>query len=129
MLMVECPLCHSIFEVEDSPKNIKCPSCQGKIGYWDDVVLRAMGNTAILRKGVDYHSMRDGNHHTVKRLYSVKIDHWLNGSQIPEYDGVKGIRILTIHSNPTISWAGSGHYWCRADINQDLEIIEERRIS
>jgi len=128
--ITECPLCHEIFEVNGAlyPKNIECPDCKGKIGYWDDKILKQMGNAAILRKGVSYHSMRDGDYHTVKKLYSIKIDHWLNGSQSYEYEYDKHLRVMKINSNPTISWAGSGHYWCRADINQDLEIFLEEKI-
>lgn len=66
--MVECPLCKHIFEVERKtpefyPKNMTCPKCMKKIGFWEDADLNKLGDTAIIGKGTRYHSMKDGEYH------------------------------------------------------------------
>lgn len=68
------------------------------------------GDIVLIKKGITYHSMRDGDMHSAKKSYKVKVDHILNGAEWGDHHG-------NIVKNPEVTWAGSGGYWCRADIN------------
>ena len=86
-------------------------------GYFSDKSLLPFkdGDTVIIPKGTRYHSMKDGQWHIAGKSYKVKINHILCGCQYME----RGEFIIT---NPEVSWAGSGGYWHRADIN-DVKAI------
>jgi hypothetical protein len=85
------------------------------IGFHDKERLPIKrGDVVIVRKGVKYHSMRDGQWHISKKNYKVKVDHVLSGCQYMD----NGQEVTT---NPEVSWAGRGRYWHRADINDVLK--------
>jgi uncharacterized protein YjlB len=87
------------------------------IGYHKTVTLPIKkGDMVIIPKGTKYHSMKDGKYHTAGKSYKVKVDHVLCGAQWMDRD-------KEIIQNPEVSWAGSGGYWHRADIN-DVEKID-----
>jgi len=82
------------------------------IGYFQDKSLLPFksGDIIIIPKGTRYHSMKDGEWHIAGKSYKVKINHILCGCQYTE----RGEMFIT---NPEVSWAGSGGYWHRCDIN------------
>lgn len=53
-----------------------------------------------------------------KRTQTVTINHILNGTD--EHKGYHGE--WQYRTNPSVVWAGTGGYWCEADIN-DVEQI------
>lgn len=86
------------------------------IGFHDKENLPIKrGDVVIIRKGTKYHSMRDGFWHRTKKNHTVKVDHILTGCQFFE----NGREVIT---NPEVSWAGRGRYWCRADINDVVKL-------
>ena len=82
------------------------------IGYFSDksILPFKRGDIVTIPKGTRYHSMKDGEYHIAGRTYKVKVDHILCGTDYMDH----GKRITV---NPEISWAGSGGYWHRCDIN------------
>jgi len=87
------------------------------IGYFSDLSILPFkkGDTVIIPKGTKYHSMKDGEYHIAGKSYKVKIDHILCGAEYME----RGEMIV---QNPEVSWAGSGGYWNRCDINDVKKI-------
>jgi hypothetical protein len=90
-------------------------------GYWDIEALPIKaGDTVIIRKGTSYWSVKDGARRIAGKTYFVKCDHVITGSMGS-----------SIHScavtNPEVIWAGSGRYWCRADIN-DVEKVDMKEL-
>jgi hypothetical protein len=83
------------------------------IGYHSDLKSLPIqrGDIIVISKGIKYHSMKDGQYHTAKKTYTVKVDHLIHGAQYME-------RSEKIVKNTEVTWAGSGGYWCRADINK-----------
>jgi hypothetical protein len=86
------------------------------IGFHDKSNLPiSKGDFVRIKEGVKYHSMKDGQYHISKKTYVVKVDHILTGCQWMENDE-------EVIQNPEVSWAGTGKYWNRADIN-DVEVV------
>lgn len=105
--------------------------------------------TVLIPKGTRVYSQHKGEYVT-KRDQKVKVHHVKNGCNLPltdrhcqdqieEYfkrDGAhcilsvvnnhilpRGINASVPVKNPTVSWAGSGGYWCEADVN-DVVVIK-----
>lgn len=89
------------------------------IGYHADLNSLPVkkGDIVLIKKGTRYHSMKDGEYHTAGKSYKVKVNHVLHGTQYME----KGEEII---KNSSVSWAGTGGYWHRADIN-DVEKVSD----
>ncbi len=85
------------------------------IGYHADLSSLPIqkGDTVLIKKGTKYHSMRDGGYHIAGKSYKVLIDHVVHGAQYT-HDGED------IVINSQLTWAGTGKYWNRVDIN-DVE--------
>lgn len=86
------------------------------IGYHHDLNSLPIKcrDIVTVKKGTKYHSMRDGEYHIAKRSFNVVVDHLIHGAQYTE-------GAIKIVKNTMVTWAGSGGYWHRADIN-DLEL-------
>lgn len=70
------------------------------------------GETVLIPKGAPYKTTypgKDGIQYT-KKAYKVKVHFANNGCEYTNY-GEK-----VVH-NPSVTWAGSGGYWCEMDIN------------
>lgn len=87
------------------------------IGYHHDLSSLPIqgGDFVLIRKGIQYHSLRDGKTHITKKSYKVFVDHVIHGTQYID----SGQKII---KNTEIVWAGSGRYWNRADINDVLKV-------
>ena len=87
------------------------------IGYHHDLKNLPIksGDTILIEKGTKYHSTRDGKYHTAGKYYRVVVNHLIHGAQYMERDE-------KIVKNTEVTWAGSGGYWHRADINDVKKI-------
>jgi hypothetical protein len=113
------------------------------IGYYDDKHLPfKRGETVVIPKGVQVymrtHPSKKG--YVTKRSMEVKINHILPGQTVPERDYERYHKAEypdcphseeEVHpgytqrvyylQNPRICWAGTGGYWCEAEINDILQ--------
>jgi hypothetical protein len=75
------------------------------------------GSEVIIKKGSKIHSMKDGNK-VAGTTYKVKVHSISQG--VPAYfeNGCSG----EVHrpTSPKVIWAGTGGYWCEADLNEVL---------
>ena len=89
------------------------------IGYCEIASLPIKpGDHVRIPAGIKVHSMRTGETKFSGKSYKVRVDHCLSGA---EYD-LDGKHII---QNPQVSWAGTGGYWMRADINE-VEKLDTR---
>jgi len=75
------------------------------------------GDIVIIKKGTIYSTTRSIGYHIAGKNYKVKVDHLIHGAQ---YMGKNG----KIVKNTEVTWAGSGGYWHRADINEVEKVNE-----
>jgi hypothetical protein len=119
-------------------------------GYHSDTALpMKRGQKVVIPAGVTVRTMHPSrDEYVTKRAQTVTIDHILPGQSVSNYIAYgdkdyyrplveKGFDFSEIErlreandpeyykgmvaiSNPSVSWAGAGGYWCRVDINDIL---------
>lgn len=86
------------------------------IGYCENLPIKP-GDVITIPRGIRVKTMRPGvNSYITKRSFKTKVYFVTNGFS----ENMMGIP----PRNPMVEWAGSGGYWCEADINDILREAE-----
>lgn len=88
--------------------------------YYEDELPLKDGDKVVIPKGVKVRSFNPSKKDYVTKQKTTVVARIGNGSADPK-DGDSTHVLMHALSNPTVTWAGSGGYWCSVDLNDILD--------